>query len=71
MGLNEDSQVKITSRRGEVVSAIRITERVQPGMIWMSFHYAATPTNALTSEYLDPITGTGEYKVAAVRVEKL
>ena len=71
LGLTEDSRVKITSRRGEVESAIRITERVQPGMVWMSFHYAATPTNALTSEHLDPITGTGEYKVAAVKVEKL
>jgi formate dehydrogenase alpha subunit len=71
LGLNKDSIVKITSRRGEVVSAIKITERVQPGMIWMSFHHAATPTNALTSDTLDPITGTGEYKVAAVKVEKM
>jgi formate dehydrogenase alpha subunit len=37
----------------------------------MSFHYNATPTNALTSDSLDPITGTGEYKVAAVKIEKL
>ncbi len=71
LGLNKDSKVKITSRRGEVISAIKITERVQPGMIWMSFHHTATPTNALTSDVLDPITGTGEYKVAAVKVEKL
>lgn len=71
LGLKEDSKVKITSRRGEVISAVKITERVQPGMIWMSFHYAETPTNELTSDALDPITGTGEYKVAAVKVEKL
>ena len=70
LGLVTGQQVKITSRRGEVVSAVRVTDRVQPGMIWMSFHHSATPTNALTSHVLDPVTGTGEYKVCAVRVEK-
>ncbi len=71
LGLVTGQQVKITSRRGEVVSAVRVTDRVQPGMIWMSFHHSATPTNALTSHVLDPVTGTGEYKVCAVRVEKI
>jgi formate dehydrogenase alpha subunit len=37
----------------------------------MSFHFASTQTNALTSSHLDPITGTGEYKVAAVKIEKV
>lgn len=64
-------KVKIASRRGEVISAVKVTDRVQPGMVWMSFHYAATPTNALTSHALDPVTGTGEYKVAAIKVEKI
>jgi formate dehydrogenase alpha subunit len=40
-------------------------------VIWMSFHYANTPTNELTSHFLDPVTGTGEYKVCAVRIEKI
>lgn len=71
LGLQTGSQVKVISRRGEVTTAVKVTERVQPGVIWMSFHYAATPTNALTSHVLDPITGTGEYKVCAVRIEKL
>ncbi len=71
LGLVTGSQVKVTSRRGEVVSAVKVTERVMPGIIWMSFHYAATPTNELTSHHLDPITGTGEYKVAAVKVQKI
>jgi formate dehydrogenase alpha subunit len=71
LGLETGQQVKIVSRRGEVISAVKVTERVQPGMIWMSFHHSATPTNALTSDALDPTTGTGEYKVCAVRIEKL
>ncbi len=71
LGLVNGQQVKIQSRRGEVISAVKVTDRVQPGMVWMSFHYAATPTNALTSDALDPVTGTGEYKVCAVRIEKI
>jgi formate dehydrogenase alpha subunit len=40
-------------------------------MIWMSFHYGETPTNAVTSDAVDSITKTGEYKVCAVKIEKL
>ena len=60
-------------RHGAVkcVTKIRVTDRVPKGMIWMSFHYAASPSNAVTSDALDPITRTGEYKVCAVKVEKL
>lgn len=71
LGVKTGDQVKVTSRRGEAVTAIKVTDRVLPGVIWMSFHYTATPTNALTSPHLDPITGTGEYKVAAVKLEKV
>lgn len=71
LGLQTGNQVRITSRRGEVVSAVKVTDRVRPGMIWMSFHHSATPTNVLTSHHLDPITGTGEYKICAVKVEKI
>jgi len=40
-------------------------------MVWMSFHYTASQSNAVTSHILDPTTGTGEYKVCAIKVEKL
>lgn len=71
LGIETGSLVKVTSRRGEVTTAVRVTERVLPGVIWMSFHYASTPTNELTSAVLDPITGTGEYKVCAVKIEPI
>lgn len=70
LGIKEGESVKVTSKRDTVVAKAKVTDRVPPGIIWMSFHYAATPTNALTSDVLDPITKTGEYKVCAVNVEK-
>jgi formate dehydrogenase alpha subunit len=71
LGLETGGQVKVTSRRGQVITAVKVTDRVMPGVIWMSFHYSKTPTNALTSHHLDPITGTGEYKACAVKIEKI
>ena len=64
-------KVKVSSRRGELTTKIKVTDRVPPGMIWMSFHYTASPANAITSAGLDPITKTGEYKVAAAKIEKI
>ncbi len=40
-------------------------------MVWMSFHHTASPTNVLTSDAVDPITKTGEYKVCAVKMERI
>jgi predicted molibdopterin-dependent oxidoreductase YjgC len=71
LGIKTGEQVKVTSRRGEVTTKVTVTDRVPPGIIWMSFHYTASPTNVLTSDAVDPITKTGEYKVCAVKVEKL
>jgi formate dehydrogenase alpha subunit len=71
LGIKTGEQVKVTSRRGEVTTKVTVTDRVPPGVIWMSFHYTASPTNVLTSDAVDPITKTGEYKVCAVKVEKL
>ncbi len=71
LGVVTGDKVKVTSRRGEVTTKVNVTDRVPPGMIWMSFHYGSTPTNVLTSDALDPVTKTGEYKVCAVKVEKL
>ncbi len=71
LGIKTGSKIKVTSRRGVVTTEVTVTDRVMPGIIWMSFHHTATPTNELTSHHLDPITGTGEYKVCAVKLEKI
>jgi len=62
--------VRVTSRRGSVETKVDVTDKVLTGMIWMSFHYKDTPTNELTVDAFDPVSKTGEYKVAAVRIER-
>ncbi len=70
LGLEAGGRVRVASRRGELETGIEITDRVPPGMVWMSFHHAGSPANALTSHLVDPVSGTGEYKVCAVTVER-
>lgn len=70
LGVEYGDKVKVYSRRGELVTRIQVTDRVPPGVIWMSFHYSESPANVLTSAALDPITKTGEYKVCAVNIVK-
>ena len=41
-------KVRVTSRRGELTSKVQVTDRVPPGLIWMSFHFAESPANVLT-----------------------
>lgn len=71
LDIKTGEKVKVTSRRGECVTNILVTDRVPSGMLWMSFHYSDSPANALTSAALDPVTKTGEYKVCAVKIEKV
>ncbi len=71
LNINNGDRIRITSRRGEVTAKVEITDRIQPRMIWLSFHYKETPTNELTNGVFDPISYTGEYKVAAVKIEKV
>lgn len=71
LGIQDGDKVKVVSRRGEVVTKVWITERVQPGVIFMTFHYKESPTNVLTNGAYDKVTKTYEYKVCGVRIEPL
>lgn len=68
----EDGQwISVASRRGELKTRVKLTDRVLPGMIFMTFHYKESPVNILTNAATDKVAGTYEYKVAAVRISKI
>jgi formate dehydrogenase alpha subunit len=71
LGIKEGEIVQVRSRRGELSVKAKITEQVVPGLVFMSFHWSETPTNVLTLNEYDPISGTAEYKACAVAIEKL
>lgn len=71
LGICDNDSIKVTSRRGQVNASTEVTTVVPEGVVYMTFHFAATPTNTLTSHAVDPITQTPEYKVCAVKIEKV
>jgi len=71
LGLETGETVKITSRRGSVQVSVRTNTLLIPGVVAMDFHFAEAPVNALTNPAHDPISKIPEYKVCAVRIEKL
>jgi len=70
IGVSEGEEMKVTSRRGSVVTRVTVTDRVPPGILFMTFHYWETAVNELTNSAYDPIAKTAEYKVCAVKIEK-
>ena len=69
LGISEGQMVKVTSRRGTVQAKAQITQKSMPGTIFMNFHFAGAPVNALTNSALDPTGKIPEYKVCAVKLE--
>jgi len=71
LGIEDGQKVKVTSRRGEIVIKAKVTERVKPGNVFTSFHFAESAANYLTNTARDPICKIPELKVCAVRVERV
>ncbi len=63
--------VGITSRSGETVLRARVTDRVQPGVVYTTFHFPESGANVVTSDHSDWATNCPEYKVTAVQVVKV
>jgi predicted molibdopterin-dependent oxidoreductase YjgC len=71
MKIEHGEYVRVSSRRGTLVSRVQITRRVKPGMVFMPLHYEEAAVNLLTNSAMDPISKTPEYKVCAVKIERL
>jgi predicted molibdopterin-dependent oxidoreductase YjgC len=71
LGVSQGERVHVASRRGEVGAMVQVTRRVRPGCVWMPFHFSEDMVNRLTNDAGDSVTGTGEYKVCAVRIEAI
>lgn len=71
LGIVDGEKVKISSKRGEVVTLAKVTDIIEDGVVFMPFHFAQGAANYLTNTELDPIAKIPELKVAAVKIEKL
>jgi predicted molibdopterin-dependent oxidoreductase YjgC len=72
LGIQPDNGlVEVASRRGKVKVKAKISENLQPGMVFMTFHFKEAAANLLTSDVLDPVAKIPGYKVCAVKIQKI
>jgi len=69
--LQDGESVRLVSARSAAVLPVAVSERVQPGQLFTSFHFPTSAVNALLSSSADESSKCPEYKVSTVRVEKM
>ena len=70
MGIEEGDYVRITSRRGSIELAARLSHRDTPGTCFIPFHFREAAANVLTIDEIDPTGKIPEYKFCAVQIER-
>jgi len=68
LGIADGNLVRVASRRGEIQVKALVSDRTEPGVVFMAWHFAEAAANKLTIAALDPIGKIPEYKVCAVKV---
>jgi len=71
-GLQDGERVAVKSRRGRVEAFTKMSDSVPAGTVFLAFHWRESPANMLTQDFaLDPVAKIPEYKICAVRLEKM
>ena len=70
LNVSDGDRVRVSSRRGELETTARVSDKTNPGETWMPFPFQDANSNWLTNAALDRVSKAPEYKVCAVRVEK-
>ncbi len=67
-GIRDGDWVGIQSRAGDTVLRAVVSERMQPGVVYTTFHFPESGANVITTDNSDWATNCPEYKVTAVQV---
>ncbi|MFC9095058.1 molybdopterin oxidoreductase family protein [Streptomyces sp. NPDC057072] len=72
LGAADGEPVAVVSRRGRAVAPARISPAIRPDTVFMPFHWpGGGRANTLTNPALDPTSRMPEFKVCAVRLERV
>ncbi|MEZ8096572.1 formate dehydrogenase subunit alpha [Photobacterium swingsii] len=71
LGIRNSEMVRLSTRRGFIEAPAFVTKRMQVGVVFVPFHFAESPANRLTTTATDPHAKIPEFKVAAVKLEKV
>ncbi|MGZ4296079.1 MAG: formate dehydrogenase subunit alpha [Solirubrobacteraceae bacterium] len=69
--INDGDKVSVRSRVGQTELYAKVTERIEPGHVFTSFHFPEARTNLLVGQSSDVNTSCPEYKVVAVDVRPM
>ncbi|TDE00324.1 molybdopterin oxidoreductase family protein [Jiangella asiatica] len=71
-GLSDGDLVRVVSRRGDAVGRVRLTTAIRADTVFMPFHWGGEQAvNRVTNPALDPVSRMPEFKVCAVRLERV
>lgn len=70
-GINTGDLVSLASRAGDTHLRAIVSDRMQPGVVYTTFHHPETGANVITTDNSDWATNCPEYKVTAVQVDKV
>jgi len=69
-GVRDGDLVALQSRVGETSLRAKVSERMQPGVVYTTFHHPNSGANVVTTDNSDWATNCPEYKVTAVQVRR-
>ncbi|MDO3702543.1 molybdopterin oxidoreductase family protein [Micromonospora sp. C28SCA-DRY-2] len=72
LGVTDGEPVRVVSRRGELRAPARLSPGIRPDTVFAPFHWGgAGRANSVTNDAVDPVSGMPEFKICAVRVERV
>ena len=70
--MRDGDRVRVSSRRGALELTALVVATIRPDTVFIPYHWpGAQSANLLTHRAYDPVAGIPEFKVAAVRIDKL
>ncbi|MCA1030306.1 formate dehydrogenase subunit alpha [Bacillus timonensis] len=70
--LRDGDSVKLTTKRSEMVVKVRVTKAIRKDTVFVPYHWGKElSVNKLTNPCLDPTSRMPEFKVCAVKLEKV
>jgi assimilatory nitrate reductase catalytic subunit len=72
LGVVDGERVKVSTVRGEVWLAAKVTDAIRPDTVFVPFHWAGKKrANTLTGDWLDPTSRMPAFKACAARIDKV
>lgn len=69
--ISDGDRISVRSRVGRIELPAQVTDRIEPGHVFTTFHFPETRTNLLVGASADVNTSCPEYKVVAVDVRPI